>query len=120
MYIDVDFVGDKIVRKSFSVVILRINEMIVVWHCKKQTAVAPSTAEAKHFAASGGGKELLGFRIGWGLRPSSYTPMRINMDNEAAINQVKTKPAEAGRSMWMCARYLWAITTLKVLFDRPK
>lgn len=65
MHTGVDFVVDKKDRNSFSVEILRINEMIVGRHCKKKTAVAPSTAEAKHFAASVGGKDLLGFRIRW-------------------------------------------------------
>ncbi|CAH0487691.1 unnamed protein product [Peronospora farinosa] len=59
IFTDADFAGDKKDRKSVSGGIVRISGTIVGWHCKKQTAVALSTAESEYVAASIGAKEIL-------------------------------------------------------------
>ncbi|GMF57079.1 unnamed protein product [Phytophthora fragariaefolia] len=46
-YTDADFAGDNLDRKSVSGAVFNVNGMIVGWACKKQSAVALSTAEAE-------------------------------------------------------------------------
>lgn len=59
-FTDADIGGDKRDRKSVTVGITRINGLKVGWICKKQSAVALSTAESEYVAASLGDEELLG------------------------------------------------------------
>ena len=83
-FTDADFAGVKRDRKSISGGIVRINGMIVGWHCKKQTAVALSTAESEYVAASIGAKELLGLKeLAGEIGFQVALPMVMKMDNQA-------------------------------------
>ncbi|KAE8877445.1 hypothetical protein PF005_g6501 [Phytophthora fragariae] len=95
-YTDADFGGDKLDRKSVSGAVLSVNGMIVGWMCKKQGAVALSTAEAEFVAASCGGQELLGLKellseLGMALQ----LPLTLYMDNQAAIKQVQNEASSS-------------------------
>ncbi|POM67425.1 Transposon Polyprotein Reverse transcriptase, partial [Phytophthora palmivora] len=66
-----------------------IQGMTVDWQCKKQTAVALSTAEAEFVAASIGGQDVLGINelfkeIGLSVK----LPIEMKMDNQAAMKQL--------------------------------
>ncbi len=95
-YTDADYAGDKIDRKSVSGGILMVNGMTVGWHCKKQSAITLSTAEAEFVAASVGAKELLGVReLAGELGLPVTTPMTMYMDNQAAIKQVENEASSS-------------------------
>nr|CCA19524.1 AlNc14C73G4950 [Albugo laibachii Nc14] len=70
--------------------------MVVGLHCKKQTAVALSTAEAEYVVASIGGNELLGLKeLAGELGLQVALPMCMNMDNQAAIKQVENEASSS-------------------------
>lgn len=97
-YTDADFGGDKNTRKSVSGMVRTMNGMIVGWQCKKQGAVALSTAEEDFVAASCGGQELLGLKellteIGLQVQ----LPLILYIDNQAAIKQIANE-ASSGRA----------------------
>jgi hypothetical protein len=48
---DVDFVGDRLDRKSISVTCQFLGRSLVSWSSRKQTSVSLSTAEAEYIAA---------------------------------------------------------------------
>ncbi|OWZ16254.1 Retrotransposon protein [Phytophthora megakarya] len=87
-YTDADYAADKQTRKSVSV---------PGWFVKQQSTVALSTAEAEFVAAAMGVREVLRIKnlieeIGFQIK----IPMKLMLDNQAAINQVEN---EATRSM---------------------
>ena len=62
--------------------------MVAGWHCKKQTAVALSTAEAKFISAAIGGVEVLGIKeLVMEIGVQVKTPVVLKIDNQAAIQQ---------------------------------
>ncbi|KAE9351299.1 hypothetical protein PF008_g5993 [Phytophthora fragariae] len=86
---DADFGGEVTDRKSVSGVIVQVQGMTVDRQCKKQTAVALSTAEAEFVAASIGGQDVLGLNelfkeIGLSVK----LPIEMKMDNQAVMKQL--------------------------------
>lgn len=95
-FTDADFAGDVDNRKSISAGIQLINGMVAGWHCRKQTAVALSTAEAEFVSAATGGVEILGIKellseIGLMVK----TPVVLRIDDVAAIQQITNEAASA-------------------------
>ncbi|GMF15396.1 unnamed protein product [Phytophthora fragariaefolia] len=97
-YTDADFAGDNLDRKSVSGAVFSVNGMIVGWACKKQSAVALSTAEAEFVAASCGGQELLGLKeLLSEIAMQLKLPLTLFMDGQAAIKQIENETS-SGRS----------------------
>ena len=93
---DADFAVDKIDRKSISAAVIYVNGMIAGWHCKKQGAVAISTAEAEFVAAATGGKEVLGLKeLFTELGQAVKTPIVLKIANQAAIKQIGNEASSA-------------------------
>lgn len=70
--------------------------MVAGWHCRKQTAVALSTAKAEFVSAATGGVEILGIKellteIGLQVK----TPVVVRIDNVAANQQITNEAASA-------------------------
>ena len=85
-YTDAEFAGDVDDRNSISAGIQFVNGLIAGWHCRKQTAVALSTAEAEFVSAAAGGVDILGVKelmleIGMQVK----TPVVLRIDNKASI-----------------------------------
>ena len=59
---DAEFAADNEDQKSVSAGVQVVNEITVGWHCKKQAAMAQSTAEAEVVTAAVGGREALGLK----------------------------------------------------------
>nr|CCA24530.1 hypothetical protein TcasGA2_TC015470 [Albugo laibachii Nc14] len=67
-----------------------------LWSCKKQTGVLLSTMEAEFIAASQAGRELLGLRqLFQELGIKITEPMKMKMDNQAAIKQLESEKSTA-------------------------
>nr|CCA24960.1 AlNc14C267G9903 [Albugo laibachii Nc14] len=66
--------------------------MVMGWNCKKQTAVAFSTAEAEYAAASIGGEELLSLeKLAKEIGLQVNLPICMNMNNHVAIKQAENE-----------------------------
>ena len=95
-YTDADFAGDVDDRKSISAGIQFVNGLIAGWHCRKQTAVALSTAEAEFVSAAAGGIEILVVKelmLEIGMQVKTFVVLRIG--NKAAIQQIDDEAASA-------------------------
>jgi hypothetical protein len=95
-FTDADFAADKSDRKSISAGAVFANGMLVSWHCKKQTAVALSTAEAEFVSGSVGAREALGLRElvqEFGFRVE--LPMPLWIDNQAGIKQIENESSSS-------------------------
>ncbi|KAJ0395767.1 hypothetical protein P43SY_005684 [Pythium insidiosum] len=91
-YSDADYAADKEDRKSVSGAMVMMNGMLIGWLCRKQTAVALSTAEAEFVAAALAGKEALGvLELARELELEVELPVLMHMDNQAAIKQVENE-----------------------------
>ena len=86
-YCDADWAGDIDSRKSTTGYIIKLNECVVSWVCKKQTSVALSTAEAEYMAISAAVQEVKWFTQL--LSELDYaqveTPVIVFTDNQAAL-----------------------------------
>ena len=73
-------------RKSISAGIQFVTGLIAGWYCRKQTAVALSTAEAEFVSAAAGGVNILGVKermLEIGMQVN--TPVVLRIDNKVAI-----------------------------------
>ena len=88
-YCDADYAGDVNTRKSTTGFVYILNGGAVVWSSKLQPTVAVSTAEAEYMAAAQAVKEALWLKTL--LRDFGFStgPMKINSDNQGAINLLK-------------------------------
>ena len=81
--------------------------MPVSWAAKKQGGVSLSTMEVEFVAASETARELLGvpeMLIIVGLAP--ILPMRMHVDNQAAIRQIEWEASSLRDKQLMCATSL--------------
>ena len=86
-YSDSDWGKDPTDRKSFSGYVLFVGSALISWKCRKQTAVALSTAEAEYMALALIATEVIWMRnllseIGF----TQQGPSIIHCDNRAAIH----------------------------------
>jgi hypothetical protein len=96
-YLDSDYVGCKVDRKSTSRTCQFLGRSLVSWSSKKQTSVALSTAEAKYVAAGQCCAQLLWMRQT--LQDFGYNLSKVPLlcDNESAIRMVDN-PIEHNRT----------------------
>jgi hypothetical protein len=85
-FVDSDYAGDTVDRKSMSGYFVKIGDAACIWGSKKQIAVALSTCEAEYHALTMAAKEVVWIRrvleeAGVGI--SGATPVRS--DNQSAI-----------------------------------
>jgi len=91
VFVDSDWAGDRVDRKSISGFMVMFEEGTVSWGSKKQTSVALSTVEAEFIAASMAVKETLwhqGFFQSLDMCASQGTPLLI--DNQGALDLIKS------------------------------
>ena len=86
-YCDADWATDPIDRKSFSGYVIFVGSCVISWKCKKQTAIAMSTAEAEYMALALVAMEVIWMRklladIGF----EQTIPSTIYCDNKSAIH----------------------------------
>lgn len=88
-YSDADWAGDQRDRKSTSGVFL-LGNGVVAWSSRKQTSVDMSSTEAKNFAASHAGKELLWLRyLLRDLGVQEVRPITFFEDNQGCIRMIE-------------------------------
>ncbi|GJX64172.1 hypothetical protein Tco_0298515 [Tanacetum coccineum] len=88
-YIDSDYVGASLERKSTIGGCQFLGFRLISWQCKKQTVVANSTTEAKYVAASSCCDQVLWIQnqlLDYGY---NFMQTRIHIDNESTICIVK-------------------------------
>jgi hypothetical protein len=103
-YLDVDWAGCKIDRKSTSGTCQFLGRSLVSWALKKQNSVALSTAEAEYIATGHCCAQLLWMRKT--LRDYGYklTKVPLLCDNESAI-RMADNPVEHNRTKHIVIRY---------------
>ncbi|POM59010.1 Hypothetical protein PHPALM_36259 [Phytophthora palmivora] len=108
-YTDADYAADKQSRKSVSGSVILVNGMTVGWLVKQQTSVALSTAEAEFVAAAVGVREALGIRnLLEEIGLSVALPVRVMIDNQAAIKQVENEATSSvAKHVDVKLKYVW-------------
>jgi hypothetical protein len=103
-YLDADWAGCKINRKSTSGTCQFLGRSLVSWASKKQNSVALSTVEAEYIAAGHCCAQLLWMRQT--LRDYGYklTKVPLLCDNESAI-RMADNPVEHSRTKHIAIRY---------------
>ena len=105
-YVDSDWGGDTVNRKSISGWIITFNGNPIVWTSKQQSIVAQSSSEAEYIATSDSCKdvvfvirilEFFGFKINF--------PVKIMVDNKGAI--FMTKNSSIKKTKHIHTRYLF-------------
>ena len=89
-YVDSDYAGDTIDRKSMTGFLMKIGHGLISWAAKKQSSVALSTCEAEYFAMSVAGQEILWLRsvlaeMGFPCK----SPTALHSDNISGISWAK-------------------------------
>jgi hypothetical protein len=85
-FVDSDYAGDTVDRKSMSGYFVKIGDTACIWGSKKQIAIALSTCEAEYHALTMAAKDVVWIRRVLeeaGLGISGVTPVRS--DNQSAI-----------------------------------
>ena len=98
-YVDADYAGDSIDRKSMSGYMIKLDKALCVWGAKKQSAVALSTCEAEYHAMTLAAAELLWIRrvmMEAGIFVANGTPLRS--DNQSAISWAIGERSPSGRA----------------------
>ena len=91
VFVDLDWAGDRVDRKSISGFVVMFEGGTVSWRSKKQTSVALSTVEAEFIAASIVVKKTLwhrGLFQSLDMYESQGTPLFI--DNQGALDLIKS------------------------------
>lgn len=98
-YVDADYAGDSMDRKSMSGFLVKAGDATFAWGARKQSAVALSTCEAEYYAMTMAAQELI-----WlgrvmseaGLNVKEGTPLRS--DNQSAITWATGERCPTGRA----------------------
>jgi len=88
-FLNSDFAGCKIDRKSTSETCHMLGSSLISWHCKKQACVALSTAEAEYISAGSCCAQTLWLRQQLSDFGILLNKIPINCDNTSAINLSK-------------------------------
>ena len=98
-FVDSDYAGDTVDRKSMSGFIVKLGDATCVWGSKKQTAVALSTCEAEYYALTLAAKELIWVgRVLKEVGIKSLGTSSLRTDNEAAIEWATGEKCPSGRA----------------------
>ena len=98
-YTDADYAADKSTRKSVSGALMLVAGMPVGWQVKQQSSVVLSTAETEFVSAAMGVKELLVVKnILDKIELSVKMPMRMMIDNQAAIKQIEKEATSSSQN----------------------
>uniref|UniRef100_A0A5S6QJM5 Reverse transcriptase Ty1/copia-type domain-containing protein n=1 Tax=Trichuris muris TaxID=70415 RepID=A0A5S6QJM5_TRIMR len=85
-YVDADWAGDRVDRKSTTGFVFQLGSSVVAWTSRKQSTVALSSTEAEYMAASCACRELLWLRVLLeDLGIPANGPTMIFKDNQACI-----------------------------------
>ena len=99
-FVDSDYAGDTVDRKSMSGYLVKLGEATVMWGAKKQTAVALSTCEAEYHAMTEVAQEVIWIRRV--LQESGLKVVTervpIKSDNQAAIGWATSEKCPSKRA----------------------
>ena len=98
-FVDSDYAGDTVDRKSMSGYVVKLGDASVVWGCKKQDGVAISTCESEYYAMTLAAQEVVWIGrvlMEAGLRDESKILLRS--DNQAAIEWATGERCPSGRA----------------------
>lgn len=96
-FVDADWAGDLIDRKSTSGYVLQVGAGSILWSSKKQATVAASTTEAEYIAAATAAMDLIWLRsLLSSLGYKQVGPSTLFEDNQACI-AIATNPKNHGR-----------------------
>lgn len=103
IYVDADWAGDKVDRKSTSGYVFLFGRAVIAWCSRKQTSVAISSTEAEYIAASFASRELLWLRqlfkdMGIPLRE----PITMYEDNQGCIKLISGSGSARSKHIDVC------------------
>jgi len=91
VYVDSDWGGDCMDRKSISGFVVLLNGGAILWGSKKQTSVSLSTVEAEFIAASTAVKEILWHQSLFSSLDMTLTsPTSLLINNQGALDLIKS------------------------------
>lgn len=95
-YVDADWAGEKIDRKSTSGYVFLLGKGAVAWSSRKQTSVAMSSTEAEYVAASFASRELLWLRqLLMDMNVPVVGPTTVYEDNQGCIRLIESNRSGA-------------------------
>lgn len=90
-YVDADWAGDRMDRKSTSGYVVKLGQNTVAWSSRKQTTVALSSTEAEYLAASHACRELLWLRqLVKDMGIPANGPTTVYKDNQGCIRLIES------------------------------
>ncbi len=104
-YVDADFAGDKIDRKSTSGYIFKLFNSPIIWGTRKQKIIADSTASAEYVALYEATREAIWLKnLLSDIKVHITQPILIYKDNESCI-KLAYDPTSQKRSKHMDVKY---------------
>lgn len=103
---DANFGEDETDRKSNSGFIIKLCGGVISWRCKKQTAVAMSTAESELYALAETAKEVLWIRKLLKVLDINPLSVIIRADNQSAI-KIAEEEKVSDRTKFIATRYFF-------------
>lgn len=93
---DADSASENEDRKSMISGVQAVNEITIGWNCRKQAAVAQSTAIVDLVSVAVVGREALGLKeFDEELVKRVKTPVVLKIDNQAALKQIENEASSA-------------------------
>eukprot|EP00171_Calliarthron_tuberculosum_P003754 IDg3754t1 len=100
-YVDADYAGDTVDRKSMSGFMVKLGDAVCLWGSKKQSTVALSTCESEYYAMTLAAKETVWVRrvlMESGMYKHWNVPVPLRSDNQSAITWATGERCPSGRA----------------------
>lgn len=98
-YVDADYAGDVVDRKSMSGFLIKLGDATCVWGSKKQATVALSTCESEYYAMTLAAKETIWIaRVLKEVGLESSQDVVLRSDNQSAIKWATGERCPSGRA----------------------
>uniref|UniRef100_A0A5S6QGI8 Reverse transcriptase Ty1/copia-type domain-containing protein n=1 Tax=Trichuris muris TaxID=70415 RepID=A0A5S6QGI8_TRIMR len=95
-YVDVEWAGDKMDRKSISGYVFKLGNSVIAWSSTKQSIVALSSTVAEYVAASHAWRQLIWLReLLAGVDILQQSPTVFYEDNQSCIRLVESESCSA-------------------------
>ena len=116
VYVDSDFAGDSLDRKSTSGIFVLHYGNVIDWVVKKQNCVSLSSCEAEYVALSTSGKEVLAWRNLFVELEVRIDTVPVYCDSNAAIAVANTVESKRTRHIDVCYHHIRDLVTKQIVY----